>query len=62
MAYDARDKYVVLFGGFGASVFGDTWSFSAGIWTQLHPASHPSARYGAVMAFDAKDNYAVLYG
>jgi galactose oxidase-like protein len=64
MTYDVRDKYVLLFGGFGSgsAVLGDTWKFAGGLWTQLHPAGSPPARYGASMAFDGKDNYVLLFG
>ncbi len=63
MAYDAKDGYVVLFGGaYTSGVFGDTWIFQGGNWTQLSPARSPSARYGASMVWDAHDGYVVLFG
>jgi Galactose oxidase, central domain len=64
MAYDARDQYVLLFGGLDRAgiAFGDTWRFSGGGWTQLHPVLSPGARYGTSMAFDAADNYVLLFG
>ncbi|MCI4330554.1 MAG: hypothetical protein L3K19_01740 [Thermoplasmata archaeon] len=65
MVYDAADGYVLLFGGNtnnGATLFGDTWTFSAGVWTKLHTSVAPSPRYGMSMAFDAKDHYVVLFG
>lgn len=64
MAYDAADDYVVLFGGYAsASMFySDTWTFHAGKWTQLFPASHPPARAYASMVYDAKDGYILLFG
>ncbi|HEV2317292.1 MAG TPA: PKD domain-containing protein [Thermoplasmata archaeon] len=63
MAYDAKNQYVVLFGGQNStSVLADTWKYAGGVWTQLHPASSPGAREQAAMAYDAKDGYVVLFG
>jgi Galactose oxidase, central domain len=66
MVYDVKDKYVLLFGGYGpkypGSVLADTWSYAGGIWTELSPATSPPARQLASMAYDAKDGYVVLYG
>jgi Galactose oxidase, central domain len=66
MAYDARDGYVVLFGGLDTQNFAnplaDTWEFVHGQWTQLHPATSPPARSDASLAFDSKDNYLLLFG
>ncbi|HEY1197844.1 MAG TPA: kelch repeat-containing protein [Thermoplasmata archaeon] len=64
MTYDAKDGYVVLFGGTNAAgaTVRTTWEFKAGIWTQLHPAVSPPTRTESAMAFDAKDNYTVLFG
>jgi hypothetical protein len=65
MTYDAKDGYVVLFGGDGCSqptCGAETWTFSGGTWTQLSPGSAPVYRYRAAMGFDAKDGYVVLFG
>ncbi len=64
MTYDAKDGYVVLFGGTNAAGTSvrTTWEFKAGLWTQLHPTAPPSPRTESAMAFDAKDNYTVLFG
>jgi hypothetical protein len=63
MAYDAKDAYVVLYGGLGASaLLSDTWKFVGGAWTQLHPTTNPGAIDGATMAYDTKDGYVVLFG
>ena len=63
LVYDAKDGYVLLFGGLGASGFrADTWKFVGGSWTRLSPATHPTARYGAAMTYDAKDGYVLLFG
>lgn len=67
MVYDYADRAVLLFGGAilsgsNLSELGDTWSFSAGRWTQLHPTTSPPAREGAAMAYDPFDGYVVLFG
>jgi PKD repeat protein len=68
MTYDPQFNGLLLFGGdvngypFGMS--DQTWEYVGGIWqnisTQL-PVS-PSARFGASLAFDANDSYALLFG
>jgi hypothetical protein len=63
MVYDAKDQYVLLFGGFdGNTWFGDTWKYAGGTWTALSPTTHPLARSDAGMAYDARDGYVVLFG
>jgi hypothetical protein len=63
MTYDAKDGYVLLYGGLGSSkVLSDTWKFANGKWTKLSPTTNPGARYAASMAYDAKDGYVVLFG
>jgi galactose oxidase-like protein len=64
MAYDAKDGYVVLFGGSAsdASSLADTWEFKAGQWTELLPSVSPTARSDAGMVYDAKDGYLLLFG
>ncbi len=63
MTYDARDGYVLLFGGEGPSgPLADTWRFAGEAWLQLTPPESPPARYGAAMTFDAQDNYVLLFG
>jgi hypothetical protein len=65
LVYDTRDKYVVLFGGSSPAspgVLSDTWKYQGATWTQLHPSVSPPAREGASIAFDAADNYVVLFG
>jgi hypothetical protein len=63
MAYDAADKYVVLFGGAnGTHGYSDTWKFSAGKWTKLTVPTHPSARFEAGMSYDAADGGVVMFG
>jgi hypothetical protein len=73
MTYDAADRYILLFGGTTvpanlgtiASVgtgTAETWTFSQGEWTQLHPAVSPPPTAGGAMAYDAKDGYVLLFG
>jgi hypothetical protein len=58
MTFDAKDGYVLVFGGNSA----DTWKFSGGVWTNITRVISPSARSGAGIAYDAKDGYVVLFG
>lgn len=64
--FDAADGYVVMFGGLGVSntVYGTTWAFSHGNWSQLSVVGgiSPPARFQAQIAYDAADGYVVLFG
>ncbi|MGC2289831.1 MAG: kelch repeat-containing protein [Thermoplasmata archaeon] len=65
MAFDARDNYVVLFGGMSATgtPLGDTWKFQNGNWTELSPKTAPSPRYGAMMTYEnTSGGYLLLFG
>lgn len=67
MVYDARDGYVLLFGGengggSGAILYNDTWTFSQGHWKEIFPKTSPSLRADFGMAFDATDWKVVLFG
>ena len=75
MAYDARDGYVLLTDGernrtltnlatesYSGSDFNDSWAFSGGTWTQLHPLDNPTARDSASVAYDAGLGGVVLFG
>ena len=63
MAYDARDGYVLLFGGVGASgALGDSWVFQYGQWTALSSSAGPSPRGYSGIAYDAPDSAVLLYG
>jgi hypothetical protein len=67
MSYNPVAKNFLVFGGGTASgETSDTWTFqfngqNAGTWTQLAVAG-PSARSGAPMVFDSKNNLFVLFG
>jgi hypothetical protein len=58
---------VLMFGGINPGGFlQDTWGFILGKWTKILAASGgyavPAPRFGASLAYDAKDGYAVLFG
>jgi cysteine-rich repeat protein len=71
MAYDARRKKTVLFGGSSdgdrGGARGDTWEFDdeSATWTKIDfatDAPKPSARFGAAMTFDYKRGVILLFG
>ena len=63
LAYDARDGYVLAFGGLGASgALGDTWKYSHGNWSILLTATAPAPRWGAAMTYDDALSSIVLFG
>ncbi|MCI4345797.1 MAG: hypothetical protein L3K07_03480 [Thermoplasmata archaeon] len=65
MAYDSGDGYVLLFGGLDVNSLdlGDTWSFSAGHWTNRTAtlARSPEPRGDAAIA-DSPNGYLMLFG
>lgn len=65
LAYDPALHGVLAFGGeapFSSAYYNDTWLFSGGNWTLLHPTVSPSPRSQYAMAWDAFDNEIVLFG
>jgi hypothetical protein len=65
MTYDGKDGYLLLFGGVNNSggyptYHHDSWKFSGGAWTKLHPTISPPAGDFAPMTYDAKDGYVIL--
>jgi len=75
MAYDQNSSYVLLFGGSNGditqngTVFGDTWTYESGSWTDISPSSCsnstcPEARtYGAMASYNhAGQQYVVMFG
>ena len=68
LAYDDADGYVVFFGSpnFGYSAAcasaNETWTYHAGVWTQLHPTTTPVGRYDPAFVNDTADGYLVLFG
>lgn len=61
MAYDARHKETVLFGG-GNGTLADTWTWDGVRWTQKSPINSPSPRFNAPMTYDAARGAVVLFG
>ena len=67
---DPADGGVLLFGGSSLTSFawptsdGDTWLYAQGHWNRAatNQSVHPSARFGAAMAYDASDHYVLLFG
>lgn len=63
MTYDARDGYVVLFGGVNTGTDPEaTWTFVHGTWIHLGSAGGPGFLEGASFVGDARAGYAVLFG
>jgi len=63
MTYDLESDRVVLFGG-AYNRNNETWAydFTTDAWTQMRPATHPSGRWGARMAYSPHTDRAVLFG
>jgi hypothetical protein len=61
IAFDAAAGRVLLFGGIGGSLRGDTWQWDGAAWS-LAAATGPSPRQAAAMAFDSSRARAVLFG
>jgi hypothetical protein len=66
MAYDPVRRRTVLFGGrdevAGQTIrLGDTWEWDGSSWTRVNTTG-PSARSGAVMAYDPRRRAIVLFG
>jgi len=66
MAYDAADGYIVLFGGMTKShqTLNDTWKFAHGKWANVTgtTGATPLSRFAEGMAYDAADDYVLMYG
>jgi len=65
LVYDKVQKKVIMFGGatFGPTTpNNETWEYDGTDWTLLSPATSPTARYGAGMAYDESRNITVLAG
>jgi hypothetical protein len=64
--YEGSGQRILLFGGQDSAthMLGDTWSFSAGAWTNLSGSigKPPSPRTGASFAYDVIDKESVLFG
>jgi len=67
MAYDAADRYTVLFGGYeGYSYpfhdFNDTWTYRDGVWTEIFPRLSPPALSHGSLTMDPLTGCDVLFG
>jgi hypothetical protein len=73
LTYDAKDGYILLFGGAGVTpkgspvYFHDTWRFSHGTWKNVtakavNSTNTPSGRVGEGLAYDSADRYVVMFG
>src|SRR5262245_11019084 len=72
LAYDRARGRIVVFGGIlgpinGGTALGDTWEWDGQKWIPVATGdpsvtTHPSARSGVAMAFDAKRQKVVLFG
>lgn len=63
-AYDPATQDSVLFGGtnWTSTTFRGTWTWNGTAWTQRHPATSPTARRGAAMAYDGATGQLLLFG
>ncbi|HUN82230.1 MAG TPA: kelch repeat-containing protein [Phycisphaerae bacterium] len=62
MAFDARRRRVILFGGGNnTTYYGDTWEWDGAVWTQTQ-ASGPDPRYGHGMIYEAAKQRVMLFG
>jgi Phage tail protein (Tail_P2_I)/Galactose oxidase, central domain len=65
MAYDTSTQTTFMFGGSSAGGYlNEMWSFSGTSWTNVTPvvASHPSQRYGMVMAYYTPGSAVIAFG
>jgi cysteine-rich repeat protein len=64
MAYDAKRRRVVLFGGFSDAgvALNDTWEWDGLRWSAIVTPLVPGARANHAMAFDSKRGVVVMYG
>jgi hypothetical protein len=61
LAYDGQRSVAVLFGGFGAGYYADTWEWDGGTWHD-RAVSGPSSRRSHAMAYDAARHETILFG
>jgi len=61
MVFDTGRNEVVLFGGLGGQVFGDTWVWDGATWI-LRATGGPPPRLDPGMAYDASRREVVLFG
>lgn len=61
VTYDSAHQVVLLFGGYGASIYQDTWQWNGTLWSQV-ASTGPARRYFAAMAFDPIRQKVILHG
>jgi hypothetical protein len=66
MAYDSQSDRVILFGGMPGEAYrsDETWAYDydTDTWTNMNPATKPSARAGHAMAYDSESDRVILFG
>jgi hypothetical protein len=62
IAYDSTRSQVVLFGGLGATISNDTWTWDGSQWMRRESAAMPSTRAGAALADDPQHRVVVMFG
>ena len=68
MAFDQANSQIVLFGGCSNSAcstyLADTWTWNGSTWTAKAPATSPTGRFGAAMAYSATSSNSgiILFG
>jgi hypothetical protein len=62
LVYDSDRQNVVLFGGAGRQVYGDTWLWNGSCWQLANTTSSPTPRNTAGAAFDPARHVLVVYG
>ncbi|MCI4318435.1 MAG: hypothetical protein L3J96_07845, partial [Thermoplasmata archaeon] len=65
MAYDPAVGKLILFGGAASPtgpVYGDTWTFTGGVWAPLTFTHSPPGRYGADLVYDPAIRGLILFG
>ncbi|MBI4416757.1 MAG: fibronectin type III domain-containing protein [Euryarchaeota archaeon] len=65
MAYDAESDRVVMFGGYGTSALGDTWTYNLNTneWRNMNPTVAPSPRAAyPAMAYHSGADRIILFG
>lgn len=64
IVYDEVNDRVMMYGGQGDEVYGDTWVFDypSGSWIELSILSSPSVRHSATMVYDSSHEVIILFG
>jgi hypothetical protein len=62
IAYDSATQNVVLFGGAGEDLYGDTWQWNATGWQLVKAPVAPSPRSTMAAAFDGNRSLVLVYG